>query len=352
MPFDRGHSPRHTGEVGASRARRFEANPLLSQRVLSNSGEGTITSQASTAQNDGGTRGLASPPPLMQEGRFLRSRTRARLSLRGEAKQWSDATARDVLSELSDAQLIRKYRVDRVRAKNDAVSRGKCVLQWLSVVLQWLSVVLQWLSVVLQWLSVVLQWLSVVLQWLSVVLQWLSVVLQWPSVVLQWPSVVLQWLSVVLQWLSVVLQWLSVVLQWLSVVLQWLSVVLQWLSVVLQWLSVVLQWLSVVLQWLSVVLQWLSVVLQWLSVVLQWLSVVLQWLSVALAGGAISAAGEDVIRGLLATLREDMRKEESGGEEVFVLDPLVMESQYLSYQHSAANFVVKLQGMEIIVSII
>lgn len=66
------------------------------------------------------------------------------------------------------------------------------------------------------------------------------------------------------------------------------------------------------------------------------------------AGGAISAAGEEVIRGLLATLREDMKKEESGGDEVLALDPLVVESQLLSYQHSAASFVVKLQGMEII----
>ncbi|XP_063881884.1 uncharacterized protein LOC135112006 isoform X4 [Scylla paramamosain] len=65
-------------------------------------------------------------------------------------------------------------------------------------------------------------------------------------------------------------------------------------------------------------------------------------------GGAISAAGEEVIRGLLATLREDMKKEESGGDEVLALDPLVVESQLLSYQHSAASFVVKLQGMEII----
>ncbi|XP_050715518.1 uncharacterized protein LOC126998138 [Eriocheir sinensis] len=65
-------------------------------------------------------------------------------------------------------------------------------------------------------------------------------------------------------------------------------------------------------------------------------------------GGAISAAGEDVIRGLLATLREDMKKDDCGGDEVLALDPLVMESQLLSYQHSAANFVVKLQDMEII----
>ncbi|MPC51756.1 hypothetical protein E2C01_045609 [Portunus trituberculatus] len=57
------------------------------------------------------------------------------------------------------------------------------------------------------------------------------------------------------------------------------------------------------------------------------------------AGGAISAAGEEVIRGLLATLREDMKKEESGGDEVLALDPLVVESQLLSYQHSAASFV-------------
>lgn len=68
-------------------------------------------------------------------------------------------------------------------------------------------------------------------------------------------------------------------------------------------------------------------------------------------GGAISAAGEDVIRGLLATLREDMKKDDCGGDEVLALDPLVMESQLLSYQHSAANFVVKLQDMEIIVSV-
>lgn len=73
-------------------------------------------------------------------------------------------------------------------------------------------------------------------------------------------------------------------------------------------------------------------------------------LNLARTGGAISAAGEDVIRGLLATLREDMKKDDCGGDEVLALDPLVMESQLLSYQHSAANFVVKLQDMEIIVS--
>ncbi|XP_064096879.1 uncharacterized protein LOC135208523 isoform X3 [Macrobrachium nipponense] len=67
------------------------------------------------------------------------------------------------------------------------------------------------------------------------------------------------------------------------------------------------------------------------------------------AGGAVSAAGEEAIRSLLASLRESMKADGAGGggnkAGVSPLDPLAVETQVITHHHPALNITVRLTGM-------
>ncbi|KAK8740881.1 hypothetical protein OTU49_002745, partial [Cherax quadricarinatus] len=61
---------------------------------------------------------------------------------------------------------------------------------------------------------------------------------------------------------------------------------------------------------------------------------------------AVSAAGEEAIRLILASLRESMRGEESvGGLVTPSMDPLPVERHIITHQHPALNIIVKLYNM-------
>ncbi|XP_071519027.1 uncharacterized protein [Panulirus ornatus] len=63
-------------------------------------------------------------------------------------------------------------------------------------------------------------------------------------------------------------------------------------------------------------------------------------------GGAVSAAGEEAIRSLLAALRESMKGEEGVGSLVTpCMDPMEVESQVITHQHPALRFTVRLHNM-------
>lgn len=60
----------------------------------------------------------------------------------------------------------------------------------------------------------------------------------------------------------------------------------------------------------------------------------------------MSAAGEEAIRSILASLREAMKGEEGiGGVLTPALDPLAVETQTITHQHPALNIAIKLYNM-------
>ncbi|KAG7163103.1 uncharacterized protein LOC121873255 [Homarus americanus] len=70
--------------------------------------------------------------------------------------------------------------------------------------------------------------------------------------------------------------------------------------------------------------------------------------SAAEEGGAVSAAGEEAIRAILASLRESMKGEEgSGGIVAPPMDPMALETQVIAHQNSALNITVRLYNMSL-----
>lgn len=72
--------------------------------------------------------------------------------------------------------------------------------------------------------------------------------------------------------------------------------------------------------------------------------------SAADEGGAVSAAGEEAIRSLLASLKESMKGDGgvAGGNAAAgttPLDPLAVETQVITHHHPALNITVRLSGM-------
>ncbi|XP_027224379.1 uncharacterized protein [Penaeus vannamei] len=68
--------------------------------------------------------------------------------------------------------------------------------------------------------------------------------------------------------------------------------------------------------------------------------------SAAEEGGAVSAAGEEAIRSLLASCRESMKGEPGRTTAgVIPLDPLSVETQIITHQHPALTISVKLSNM-------
>ncbi|KAK3866216.1 hypothetical protein Pcinc_028241 [Petrolisthes cinctipes] len=66
-------------------------------------------------------------------------------------------------------------------------------------------------------------------------------------------------------------------------------------------------------------------------------------------GGAVSAAGEEAIRTILSSLRDNMKGEDGGGgvvgQATAGLDPLLLDPQILSHQHPAVNTMLRLHSM-------